>query len=401
MDSRLLDFVRHSTTGTGTGNLTLSSFPVSGYAAASYTSGDTVYYSLFSIDAAGNPSGEYEVGAGTLTSSSGNTILTRNRVFASSNSNNLVNFSAGTKHFIASAPDKVLSPAVDNNFRLSLQTGEPTPNSVTGASNLYLTPYNGDIISIYNATHIERHRRDSQLNITLSGLTSGKLYDVFAYVNSGIFQFDLGTAWTNNTTRALALTDKQGRLKVNNASFTTLINGHSVGQYAGTYLGTIRASGTTTTEDEPTKRFVWNRYNKVPRQLKKTDTTASWNYTTATWREVNGTPGNKLEYIVGLSDDSQIDITHHGLAISSSGASLGIGIGLDWSSGAPTTPYHCQIGGGGVAFNRLPGSVRYFEPGTIGYHYLQMLEIGGANGTFLGSGSATGNGGSMLGWIMG
>ena len=83
------DRTQETTATTGTGTLTLAG-AVSGYRAftTSFADGDRVRYAI----ALGS---EWEVGDGVFTASG--TTLTRENVYSSSNSNALVNFSAGTK----------------------------------------------------------------------------------------------------------------------------------------------------------------------------------------------------------------------------------------------------------------------------------------------------------------
>lgn len=85
------DRVKESTTTTGTGTLTLGGAGT-GYQTFSAGIGatNTTYYAI-----ASGSSSEWEVGIGTV--GAGGTTLTRDSVIASSNSNNLVSFSAGTK----------------------------------------------------------------------------------------------------------------------------------------------------------------------------------------------------------------------------------------------------------------------------------------------------------------
>ncbi len=86
------DRVKDTTTTTGTGSITLSGTAPAGYeafATAFSTGTDRIPYA---ISSAGGT--EWEVGYGTLTAS---TTLRRDEVTASSNSDALVNFSAGTK----------------------------------------------------------------------------------------------------------------------------------------------------------------------------------------------------------------------------------------------------------------------------------------------------------------
>jgi hypothetical protein len=97
-----VDRTQETTTTTGTGTVTLAG-AVSNYQAfsANYTTGQTVYYCI--TDNAGN----WEVGKGTYTTSG--TTLSRDIVFASSNSNALVNFGAGTKFCFAVLPGPLIA----------------------------------------------------------------------------------------------------------------------------------------------------------------------------------------------------------------------------------------------------------------------------------------------------
>lgn len=89
------DRVKETTTTTGTGTITLAG-AVTGFQAFSVIGdGNETYYTI-----AGGA--EFEVGIGTYTSSG--TTLSRSTVLESSNSGNLVNFSAGTKDVFVTYP---------------------------------------------------------------------------------------------------------------------------------------------------------------------------------------------------------------------------------------------------------------------------------------------------------
>lgn len=93
----LADRVKETTTTTGTGTVTLLG-AVTGYQSFSAVgNANTTYYCI-----AGQTGTEWEVGIGTYTSSG--TTLARNTVLTSSNSNTLVNFSAGTKDVFVTYP---------------------------------------------------------------------------------------------------------------------------------------------------------------------------------------------------------------------------------------------------------------------------------------------------------
>ncbi len=92
----LADRVKDTTTTTGTGAVTLSGTPPTGFQSfAVIGNGNTTFYTI----AGGS---EWEVGVGTYTSSG--TTLSRDTVLESSNSGSLVNFSAGVKDVFVTYP---------------------------------------------------------------------------------------------------------------------------------------------------------------------------------------------------------------------------------------------------------------------------------------------------------
>ena len=102
------DRVLESSTTTGTGALTLAG-ALAGFKAfssAMTSPSDTCWYVLWAVDANGNPTGDYEEGLGTY--SAANT-LTRTTILRSSNANDVVTLSAGSKYVaIGALASKVL-----------------------------------------------------------------------------------------------------------------------------------------------------------------------------------------------------------------------------------------------------------------------------------------------------
>jgi hypothetical protein len=91
------DRVKDSTTTTGTGNVTLSGTAPTGFQSFNTAFGVGPIFNYVIVGS----SGEWEVGIGSL---SGATTLVRSTVLASSNSNALVSFSAGTKEVFCTIP---------------------------------------------------------------------------------------------------------------------------------------------------------------------------------------------------------------------------------------------------------------------------------------------------------
>lgn len=110
------DFVRDSTTTTGTGNVTLAGSPPTGYQSFNAAFGTNVrfYYAI-------RAGSEWEVGEGYLSAS---TTLVRDDIFSSSNSGAAVNFSAGTKDVYCTIPaDEVSDRSVTNALRFNMGLG--------------------------------------------------------------------------------------------------------------------------------------------------------------------------------------------------------------------------------------------------------------------------------------
>ena len=94
----LNDRVKQTTTTTGTGTVTFAS-AVTGFEtfAQGIGNSNTTYYGIFNGGTA-----EFEVGLGTLNANS--TTLARTTVISSSNSDNAVDFSSGTKDIFCTLP---------------------------------------------------------------------------------------------------------------------------------------------------------------------------------------------------------------------------------------------------------------------------------------------------------
>ena len=102
------DRVKETSTTTGTGTLNLAGAET-GYESfvAGIGTGNTTYYAIEL-----NSAGEYEVGIGTVTDATPDT-LSRTTIISSSNSDAAVNFSAGTKNVFCTLPAKrTMSPVM-------------------------------------------------------------------------------------------------------------------------------------------------------------------------------------------------------------------------------------------------------------------------------------------------
>lgn len=272
--------------------------------------------------------------------------------------------------------------------RLTLTTAVPvTTSDVTAAGTIYYTPYLGGArCALFDGTNWSVSTfTERSLALTV---TSGNNYDVFLYSNAGTLTLELSAVWTNDTTRADAI---------------SLQNGVYVKTSATTrrYLGTIRASGSNTTEDSDLKRFVWNVENRVPRVLRVAEGTNTWTYTTATLRQANGAAGNQVEVVVGLVG------TPIRLDLAANAKNTGAGVEFQSTIGLDSTTAGTTVLGGNAhapAAN-VPVYVRATLRAAVplGYHFYAWLEYSGAAGTttWTGDDGTTRIVTGLLGWVEG
>jgi hypothetical protein len=240
----------------------------------------------------------------------------------------------------------VYRPQVAAGGRLTLTTAVPvTTSDVTGASTLYYALYHHNLIGLYDGTSWTLHTF-AERSLALSGLTSGKNYDVFLYDNSGTLTLELSAAWTNDTTRADALATQDG---------VTVKSGATTRRW----LGTIRTTGTTTTEDSEANRYVFNAANRVARTFGKAESAEAHTYNTSTLRNFNNTTDTQANFVCGAVEAA---------------VEWGVGAKLGPPSGGPSAA-NCVVGmavnGTDVAAPVLQfmqgGSNTGYFAGTIAY----------------------------------
>jgi hypothetical protein len=202
------------------------------------------------------------------------------------------------------------------NGRLTLSTGIPvTTTNVTGAIVIYFTPYKGNQIALYSGSMWET-LTFTELSISVPA-TTNTIYDVFCYNNAGTPTLEL-TPWTNDTTRSVGVVLQNG---------VYVKNGIATRRYLGSFR-TTAVSGQT--EDSLTKRYLWNYYNRVIRPMKAIETTNSWTYSVAVYRQANGSVANQIDMVIGVSEDAVYAVLNSQLTNSTfTGRAVSIGIGLD------------------------------------------------------------------------
>jgi hypothetical protein len=257
-------------------------------------------------------------------------------------------------------------PRIVNDFRLSLVTGNPVPTVDTTSSTIYLTPYCGNQISLFNGSSWET-LTTAEISIALAGLVGGnRPYDIFAYNNSGAVALEM-LVWTSTTARATALVRQDG-IYVKSGDATRR------------YIGTFGALTANTTTDSANARLLWNYYNRVNSFLKRNETVPNWAYTVLTWRQARLDGANQVSVIVGVQEESlNVDLA---VSVNSSAAAgtveMNAGIGED----STTVPVAGGISSSffGSPTDRNLVIAKYRGIPAVGYHYYAWLERSTASG---------------------
>lgn len=251
------------------------------------------------------------------------------------------------------------------NLRLSLTTATPvTTANVTAATTVYAALYRGNRVALYTGT-VWVVVSVAELTVAVPATTVTP-FDIFLDYNDGTPALST-TNWTNDTTRATALTTQDGVYV-------------KTGDTQQRYLGTGRTTGSSgQCEDSFAKRFLWNYQNRVLREMRALEGTDTWDYNTTTWRQANGAAGNQLEFVLGVAE-VPLQAHVHAIAFNAGGAAVGfVAVGLD----SVTVPTANNIGRGSFsnATLSLIHQAHLHAYPAVGYHYAAWLERGDGTGT--------------------
>ena len=253
------------------------------------------------------------------------------------------------------------------NGRLTLESGVAVPTTnLLAKTILYFTPFHGNRVGLKSGSSWDIYTF-TEKSISLSGATADLPYDIFGYLSAGVLALEK-VAWTNNTTRATALTLDDGKWVKS-------------GDATRRYLGTICISTTAgQCEDTFYSRYVWNCFNRVERHLFCGDTANTWTYSTATWQAANGNTSlssGRVGLVIGLTEDTFFAQATNQAINNSANVRFAVGIGIN-----STTVNSAEIMGA-TATNTEFTPVQAIYRGLLnpGFNYIQRLEISETAGT--------------------
>lgn len=307
----------------------------------------------------------------------------------------LANNTAGS-----AVPTAVTIPAVTTalgaagapRHRITLVTATPImTTSQTGIATVFVTPYIGNTIPIYDGTNFqnvafaETSQATTDATKSPAAVAASSVYDIFCWVDSGVNRCTRGKVWTNTTTRADALVMVNGIL----LNSVTVTNGPAAQR--GTYMGTIASNGSSTidfiygaTASGGTAAVfnVWNNYNRRAFVTNVIDNVAQYTYSSATTRAANASNANRISFVVGAIEDGINSSYTQRTQTPAAASSNRFGIGLD-----STTTYQCPPSQAftvaSIAMTDGRSMVCMIVP-PLGVHFIQALEdsVAGANTIF-------------------
>jgi len=279
--------------------------------------------------------------------------------------------------------------------RLTLASGVPvTASDVAGATTVYFTPDGGIIIPVFDGTCISCRQFD-EMRLALDSdpghagyHQSGKNFDLFYAFASGNFYFGTGPAWSSDTARGAGAGTTEIECYLGmavNKNSLTLRHGAASGDTVtiparqGALLGSVRMTANGQTEDSVLKRFVSNLARPMPRPMAVTDATSTWTYSTASFRQANGSAANQVAWLHCLAG-RPVKATAFSYVNNSTSTNriMHTGVGIDSTSGSSAV----------IDFMAVADNVRS-QPATavyngfpgLGYHVAAWLEKGAGTDT--------------------
>lgn len=278
--------------------------------------------------------------------------------------------------------------------RLSLTSGiSVMPNDAVAQSTLYYVPERGDRIPIYNGASFANSSISSvgsQLSMSLDSNASnpgyqqsGNLFDIFAFVSSGVPKLGTGPSWASLVSRGsgAGTTELQvlNGLWVNKNAILLKIDTTgsriSVAVNQATYLGTMyaTANGQCSMQFYPTPVVggsnnilgLYNAYNRVNIVSQVGEASNSWSYGASAWRSANGSNNNRVSFVDGLQKAYPVaEITQY---INCNNEAQ---IGINFDSATNTPLHFADI----ISTINVTATTLESSTPLLGFHYVQAME---------------------------
>lgn len=241
--------------------------------------------------------------------------------------------------------------------RLTLTSGDPDKNGEdTNKDAIYYCPYMGETVSLFDGD-VWNLYTFSELTLDISsGYSTDTIYDIFIYDNLGTLTLE-SLAWSSASARATDIVRQNGALVKD-------------GDRTKKYIGTFRTNSSAKTNDDSSRRYLWNEYHKVYKSMFCSKNTLPA-YTTSVWRPLGNitTVGEtRLAMVMGGRTLLDMFTNYHCKGMYT-------GVGLD-NTTSPE-PLGGTNGDPTYNVNAISSVHKTVEPG---YHFMQQLEYGFTGG---------------------
>jgi hypothetical protein len=260
-------------------------------------------------------------------------------------------------------------------------------STYSGVSVILYLPYSSTTVPIYDGTRW--HMVDfgaAGISQSLSDATkspatavASSVYDMFVWVDTGgAVRLSRGPAWTNTSTRALAVA-RTGPFYTNSSAIT---NGPAAN--LGTFVGTIATNtsalcdwimGTMAVGGGAASLNVWNMFNRCDVLTTVRESTGTWTYAGSTYRPVNASNNNSVRAVWGWAEEP-FDVRTTSLGQPGSATVFPtVGIGLDGTGGVQQNCIQSLSATQGTTGGFIGCSAFYTDVIPPGLHVLYALEV--------------------------
>jgi DNA-binding beta-propeller fold protein YncE len=296
--------------------------------------------------------------------------------------------------------------------RLTLTSNTPVMTSdVTSATNVYYTPYVGNIVPIYDGANMQSYTF-SQLTMALNSTnqTVGNIYDLFVFLNGGNPTIGAGPKWstapatsgssanpcggsrgTGASTTQLQMTDGIWT----NANSINLTNGattySSIPAGEATYVGSVyipTTAGETAVQFYPTAATggtdnvvgIWNAYNRIRMESVCSDSRTGWPNNSATVVPLDYSAGggtnlkNSVSYLDGLAQTFARGKVQTIAYSNAAATNCQIGVAQNSTTTYSKSSVFINAVTSPAGFGATTFNVEDNYPPTLGLNYIQGLE---------------------------
>jgi hypothetical protein len=213
----------------------------------------------------------------------------------------------------------ITGTALPTQQRITLSPSNPIMNvSVAGSTTVYVTPYNGTNVQIYNGTSFvstafaETSQATTDATKSPTAVGASAIYDIFCWIDAGTNRCTRGPAWTSSHVRGTGAGSSQltriGGILLNAVNIT---NGPAAER--GTYMGSIASNASSTIDyilggsasgGTAGRLAVWNNFNRTATTATVVDSGITYTLTPASFRQARASAGNQVTFLTGGLNDA-------------------------------------------------------------------------------------------------